>query len=297
MQIPNPICDPLNFDTQSKTVRRRCITPPIGEEQAGVSIIYQNITFSSIEPFIDFSTWVNWTQHDTLLKVSFPTNIRNQYARNGIQFGHIQRPTHNNSNIDLAKYEVYGRYGTLDESSRSVTVMSDMKSGFDIHEGNVRLTLLKSSHDPDRMQDYGYRKFIYRGVFSNKGWGQAHIPQMHDDMVTLPVLIDGKTESTGTLPHESSFVTVDDEWVILDTLKVTEAHDGFIARFYDASGSGRRAKVTFDLLKSADWKNPLIVDFHEDEYGGTVEKLEGEKLSFYVTVKAFEVVSFKIAKA
>jgi alpha-mannosidase len=294
-KLEPPICDPLVFDTHTKTIHRRCITPPIGEETAGASEITQNITFSSLQPFIDFSTAVNWTQHDKLLKVLFPTNIRNQNARYGIQFGHINRPTHTNTKRDFAKFEVYGRYATLDESTRGVSVLSYIKTGYDVHGGDIRLSLLRVTRLPDRWLDYGQRKFIYRGVF-HKGWGESHIPQLHDELLHSPILVDGSQTSQGTLPHESAFVTVDDKWVVLDTLKVAETEDGFIARFYEASGGGRRAKVTFELLKSSDWENPQIVDLLEEEYGGVIEKIPGEKLSFYVTVKTFEIVSLKIAK-
>jgi alpha-mannosidase len=215
----------------------------------------------------------------------------------GIQFGHIQRPTHNNTDRDMAKFEAYGRWAELGEQSRGVCIMSDIKGGFDVHERTVRLTLLKSTMDPDRWQDFGVRKFVYRGVFHNSGWLDAKIPQLHDELVHQPVLIEGNPKSTGSAHHTEAWVTIDDDWVILDTLKITEAHDGFIARFYDASGGARRATVDFPLLKSSDWSELRIVDLLEEAYGDQIEKLESESLSFYVTVKAFEIVSVKVTRA
>jgi alpha-mannosidase len=297
MQLQDLICDKLTFDAADGVVRRHCYTAPIGQELCGVSEVFQNITFSSRQPFVDFSTIVNWTMHDKLLKVAFPTTIRSPKSRMGIQFGHIQRPTHNNTDRDWAKFETYGRWANLAEQSRGVCIMSDIKGGFDVHEQVVRLSLLKSTMEPDRWQDFGVRKFFYRGVFHNSDWLGAKIPQLHDELVHQPVLIEGDPDSTGTSGHTESWVVVDDDWVILDTLKVTEAHDGFIARFYDASGGARRAKVEFPLLKSSDWSELKIVDLLEDPYGDTIAKLPGESLSFYVTVKAFEIVSVKITRA
>jgi alpha-mannosidase len=127
MQDHGLICDNLTFDVAAGTVRRHCYTEPIGVEHAGVSNLYQNITFSSRQPFVDFSTVVNWTMHDKILKVAFPTTIRNPRSRMGIQFGHIQRPTHNNTDRDMAKFETFGRWADLAEQSRGVHIMSDIK--------------------------------------------------------------------------------------------------------------------------------------------------------------------------
>jgi alpha-mannosidase len=236
--------------------------------------------------------------HDKLLKVAFPTTIRNRNARYGIQFGHIQRPAHNNSIRDMAKFEVYGRWAELGEESRGVALMSESKGGYDVHDGIMRMSLLKSSMNPDRWQDFGVRKFIYRGVFHNSGWNDAHIPLIHDELIYSPLTVEVNPESKGRLPQSTEFVSVDDDWVVLDTLKVAEEHDGFIARFYEAGGSLRRVKVVFPLLESKDWKNPIVVSFLEDQFGNEcVEKIEATALSFFITVKPFEVLSLKIARA
>jgi alpha-mannosidase len=295
-QLDNPICTRIVFDVEKKTVRRTFETVPISPKKRLVATIEQNVTFSSRQPFIDFSTWVNWTLHDKLLKVAFPTNLRNKEARYGIQFGHITRSTHNNTIADLAKFEVYGRWTDLGENSRGLALMSECKGGFDVHDGVVRMSLLKSSMDPDRWQDYGIRKFVYRAVFHGTPWDDAHIPQIHDELVVFPVLINS-TKSTGKLFRKQEFVRIENDWLILDTLKVAETENGFVCRFYDAGRAARRGKVTFPLLKSVDWKNPVIVDIFENDMGGQIEKNAGEELSFYVEVKAFQVVTLKIERS
>jgi hypothetical protein len=82
----------------------------------------------------------------------------------------------------------------------------------------------------------------------------------------------------------------------LDTLKVAEKEDGFVCRCYDAGQGARRPKVTFPLLKSGDWKNPVIVDLHENPMGGEIEKIAGHELSFYVEAQTFQVVTLKIER-
>jgi alpha-mannosidase len=48
-------------------------------------------------PRIDFVSEVDWQERQSLLKVAFPTDIRNRRATYEIQFGSIDRPTHRNT--------------------------------------------------------------------------------------------------------------------------------------------------------------------------------------------------------
>ena len=48
----------------------------------------------------------NWNENRKLLRVEFPVDVLADQATYGIQFGHLQRPTHGNTSWDWAKYEV-----------------------------------------------------------------------------------------------------------------------------------------------------------------------------------------------
>ena len=110
----------------------------LSSEKLRTSQINQTITFSENSPFIDFVTDVNWTEHDKLLKVSFPTTIRSKFARFDIQFGHITRPTHINTMKNFAKFETCGRWTDLSDSIGSISMISNIKAGFDVHENIIR---------------------------------------------------------------------------------------------------------------------------------------------------------------
>ncbi|MBW6472102.1 MAG: hypothetical protein K0B14_03160, partial [Anaerolineaceae bacterium] len=61
------------------------------------STITQRVTLYRNNPRIDFRTSIDWHQHQMLLKAAFPVSIRSTYATYEIQFGNIQRPTHQNT--------------------------------------------------------------------------------------------------------------------------------------------------------------------------------------------------------
>ncbi|OHS99498.1 glycosyl hydrolase [Tritrichomonas foetus] len=298
-QLPDPIFD--GYDISDSKIVTKFHIPLLSEGgKANVTRITQTITFSPVTPNIDFSTVVEWTQHDKILKIRFPTNIRARYAKYGIQFGFLERPTHNNTSIDRARFEAAGRWIDLGEDGRGVAMMADTKNGWDIHENVIRLTLLKAPMSSDRWEDFGIRKFNYRVIFHNTSFVKSHISQAHDELNVPPVQIESSS-STGTLEKEHKFVEVEDINVILDTLKVAEDEEAFICRFFESTGTGRKTIVRFPLLSHDSYDQAELVSTLErpfkNQERNLVQKIEGEKcLAFRITLKPFQIITLKVPK-
>ncbi|MCG9894912.1 MAG: hypothetical protein MH204_05510, partial [Fimbriimonadaceae bacterium] len=71
----------------------------------GSSTIRQRISLGPT-PGIRFDTWVDWHESHRMLKVAFPVNVHSQRAAFEIQWGHVERPTHQNTSWDVARFEV-----------------------------------------------------------------------------------------------------------------------------------------------------------------------------------------------
>src|SRR5256714_10122722 len=82
-------------------------------------------------PRIDFVTDVDWHERQSLLKVAFPTSIRNRRATYEIQFGTIDRPTHRNTSWEEAAFEVPAqRWADLSDSYYGLALLADCKHGY-----------------------------------------------------------------------------------------------------------------------------------------------------------------------
>ena len=57
---------------------------------------------------IRFDTEVDWHQRHELLKFEIPLEIHHPTATFDTAFGNISRPTHRNTSLDIAKFEVCG---------------------------------------------------------------------------------------------------------------------------------------------------------------------------------------------
>ena len=68
----------------------------------------QDIRFYAHSPRIDFNTWVDWKEHQYLLKAGFPVDVHTDEAAFDIQFGNVVRKTHTNTSWDRARFESCG---------------------------------------------------------------------------------------------------------------------------------------------------------------------------------------------
>src|SRR6266852_4563017 len=79
-----------------------------------------------------------------------------------IQFGTIDRPTHQNTSWEEAAFEVPAqRWADLSDAHYGVALLADCKHGYIVREDTLWLSLLKGAIDPDPDADRGQHHFTY----------------------------------------------------------------------------------------------------------------------------------------
>lgn len=252
------------------------------------SVIEQVIWFYADMPKIDFETKVDWHQIKQLLKVSFPVDINSDKASYEIQFGTIERPTHFNTTWDQAKFEVCGhKYADLSEGSYGVSLINDCKYGHDIHNGDIRLTLIKCDWNPGNTgvyNDQGEHVFTY-SIYPHAGnLASCDVVKYAYDL-NMPMTAV-KSHGDGTLPSEYSLVSVNRDNVIIETVKEAEYSTDTIVRMYETKNTHTRATVKFGF----DVKEAYIADLCENE----VRRLNVKNNSVTLDIKPFEIVTLKL---
>lgn len=237
---------------------------------------------------VDFETKIDWKQEHLLVKVAFPVAINANRATYEVQFGALERPTHTNTSWDAAKFEVCAhKYCDFAEYDYGVAMMNDCKYGHDIHDGVMRLTLLKSSTYPNEAADRCLHEFTYSIAPHTGDYRAAGIVQMAYDlnnpMSAIPV-----PAQTGTLPASYSLVAVSAPNVILETVKKAEDSNATVLRMYEAYNKKADATVTLAYTPT----RVTLVDMMENE----IEEIPVSGSSFTLNVKPFEIVTVKVEK-
>jgi alpha-mannosidase len=201
----------------------------------GESTIIQRMRIYANSPRIDFETDVDWQHSQVLLKVAFPVDIRSTKATYEIQFGSIERPTHWNTSWDWARFEVNAhKWADLSEGNNGVAILNQCKYAYDIKDNIMRLTLIKSAIAPDPKADQGKHTFTYSLLPHRGDWREGDVTRQAYEL-NVPVLakIVAPGNKNGSLPDEFEFAQINQDHVLLETIKKAEEGDGWVIRLYE----------------------------------------------------------------
>lgn len=242
------------------------------------------------DDLIVFDTEMDWQETHILLKVAFPVTILSPKATYEVQWGHVERPTHWNTSWDWAKFETVGhKWVNLSEGNYSVSLLNDCKYGHDIRDNVIRLTLLKSPTFPDPTADKGKQVFTYALYPQDNPNGSFADVMYHAYHLNDPVgHIAHQVQATKPTSLPSLMSAVDDNKVIIETIKRAEDNNGIVVRLYEAFR--QRGWVTLKTafaLKEAHISNLMEENQQTLEIGD-----DGKTVTFYVT--PFQIVTLRL---
>ena len=231
---------------------------------------------------------IDWKQEHLLVKAAFPVKINSGRATYEVQFGALERPTHSNTSWDAAKFEVCAhKYCDFAEYDYGVAMLNDCKYGHDIHDGVMRLTLLKCATYPNPDADRCRHEFTYSIVPHAGDYRAAGVVQLAYDlnqpMTAVPVV-----KQQGSLPERYSLVSVSEPNLILETVKQAEDSGDLIFRMYEAYN--KQTDVTVSLGFAP--KRVALCDLMENE----CSPLAVDGASFSLPVKPFEIITLKVER-
>ena len=127
---------------------------------SGRSRVQQTITIDAHSTAVLFDNDVDWHEAHKILKVEFPLHIRSSTAQYEVQGGFISRPTHQNTTVEEAMFEVCAqRYAVLSEGKYGVALLNDCKYGYSCRGSTLSLSLLRAPKAPDANCDMGNHRW------------------------------------------------------------------------------------------------------------------------------------------
>jgi len=254
------------------------------------SEITQIISLEENAPQVEFDTFVNWQERQTLLKALFPFDMNTSEVRSEIQFGHVCRATHRNTSWDRARFEAsMQRWIDMSEPDFGVALLNDSKYGYDALDQMVRLTFLNGSLFPDPEADIGEHRFKY-ALKIHKGVADIGEVVVAAEKFNNPISAVGDTQKISdtalNLAKEFSFAQVNSANVTLETVKQAEDGNGIIVRVFEHANRRVNAKISFGIpVKSVDIVNLMEVG---------ASPVDVEENSVNLVLKPFEIITLRI---
>jgi len=245
------------------------------------STITQDIIFYADSPRIDFKTHASWVEQTYVVKSHFPLDVFHTDIRCDIQYGNVSRPTCRNTSWDVARFEVCAhKWVDISESDYGVALLNDCKYGHGASDDELTLTLLKTSHYPDKTGDVGEHEFAY-ALFPHQGdWRQAGvISEAYKFNIPAEAVCGTRSKDT------KSLIKLEGEGTVIETVKAAEDGNGTVVRLYECFG-GRR---TIKLCPGFEFERADIVNVLEEK----LESVTIKDAAVSLTLKPYQILSVK----
>ncbi len=217
--------------------------------EVGRSRIVELLTLESGSPVLRADCRIDWREDHRQLRVAAETTILSRHARYEIQYGTVERATHENTSWDEARFEVPAhRFADLSRPDAGFAVLNDCKYGYRIVGSEVELTLLKSPKYPDPDADMGEHAFAF-AYMAHAGERDASAVLKAAHELNAPALAlpagarPGGADGEDRRQHSRSWFAVSGDAVKLEVIKRAEDGDGTILRLYETLGSEAEISV------------------------------------------------------
>jgi len=269
-------------------------------------------------PRIEYDMEVHWleTSSDTtdspMLRTVFPLNFQNSEFYCQVPFNVVERPV--DGKIDgkdaplwmTSQSRIYGvdpelndgqevpaqKWVDITDGEKGIALLNKTKYGHSYHNGELRLTLMRSAGSPDIYPNLGkfkisYALYPHAGNWKNGVWREGddfNVPVLANEPPSLAL-----TKTHGTRPETESFISLEGKGVYMSGFKKAEDSDNLIIRMVEVEGEGKQ--VTLHLPKNIQTvsKLNLIENPMPDDLGSVIKER-----SVKFQIKPHEIVTLGI---
>lgn len=244
------------------------------------STITQRCILEAGAPRVDFETVVNWRERHRFLRVGFDARVQDATGRCEIQHGFFDRPAHQNTSYEKAKFEVpCHRYACLLDHDGGAAVLNDSKYGVRLQGSLIELALLRGTTFPDHAADEGEHRFTYSYQTFAGDFARSGIPVEAARLNVRPVVFTGR-DASGLHP----LFGLSGEGISIEAVKRAESGKGIIVRLVEIFG-----RSTAGVLAPADTAAKITAT-------DLLEQPLAEKLHSTVAFRPFQLRTLRIGQ-
>ncbi len=232
---------------------------------------------------------VDWHEVEHLLTLAFALDLHTAHESAEIQFGHLDRPIHENTSWDVARFERSAhRFVHLGEAGYGVALTNTATYGHSTARHarpgggtttTLRWSLLRGARFPDPRADAGTHRFgfaLYPGADL-----AAAVAAGYADNIALRRL----RGAAATAP----VVSCDNPAVVLEAVKCAEDRSGdLVVRLYESLGGRAHATVHSARALVAAWRTDLL------ERPTNALALRADAHDVAVEMRPFEITTLRL---
>ncbi|QPL05516.1 MULTISPECIES: alpha-mannosidase [Actinomyces] len=212
---------------------------------------------------LDLRVRVFWQESEKVLKLALPVDVHAHDAAYGSQYGHLRRPTHENTSWDAHRFEVCAhKWLHVGEAGHGVGVANSGTYGWDLtrhpRPGGgtwtlVRATLLRAPRFPDPQADRGEHELCF-AITGGETVSTVRDAAYRLDLPTQELALPAGTQ-VGPRLAAALAPLVRVEGAVLESLHLADPEPGqesaVLVRVYEPDGARRRVTLYAPELAGA----------------------------------------------
>ena len=227
-------------------------------------------------PRIDYNMEVHWLETGSdstdspMLRALFPLAIQNPGFYCQVPFDVVERPIDGKINGKVApsylksQSDIYGvlaekndgqevpaqKWVDLTDGQTGIALLNNTKYGHSYHNGDLRITLMRSAGNPDIYPNLGkfiinYALYPHAGDWKNGVWAEGddfNVPVYAAEPPSLALVT-----THATRPEEESFFSVTPANVVMTGMKQAEEAEELIIRLVEVEGKETTATISLPI--------------------------------------------------
>jgi alpha-mannosidase len=194
---------------------------------------------------------VEWHEQLKMLKLAFPLNLTHPQSTASIPYGSIQRADDGGEEPCQSWVDVTG---TVDGRPRGIALLNDGKYGYDVLDGELRMSILRSPvyafHTPRQVEPgvtYHYTdqglQVVHMALVPHAGTYVDGDIVRRAESLNAPPIVSEVDAHDGPWPAAASLVECAPANVVLTVVKLAEDADDLILRGYETAGLETTAEI------------------------------------------------------
>jgi alpha-mannosidase len=228
------------------------------------------------------------------LRLAFPFNLANPQATYEIPFGAIGRQLENGEEVPALRWACV--VGESAGRPAGCLLLNDCKHGHALSGSTLRLTLIRSSYDPDPLPEIG-RHEVHLALLPFAGDLPVAAAIRQGIAFDHSLRVVGTDVHPGPLPESAELVSATPTTVILSTLKKAEDGEALLVRLFDPSGQATTARVTFNAALLGKIRDAVEVDLLERPLAASSAKVKGNTVSVALPARGIATVLVRLVRA
>jgi len=250
------------------------------------------------EPRLHIGIRGTWFQRGTpqtgipALNFTLPLAVEEARARYEVPFGAIDREFSQREEVPTLQWaQVTGKTG---DETVGCLLVNDSKHGHSLEDSTLRLTLIRSSYEPDILPEIGQHE-IHLALRPFAGEMPVAEAIREGQEFNHPVRVVGTDAHAGDLPAKGKFVRVGPERVALSAVKKAEEGDALVLRLFNPTERRITARVEFDAELVGKVKKAVEVDLVERPLVKSTARVAGSRVSVAVPARGIATVRVEVA--